>query len=157
MNFNLDDIQEVHFWTFSVPLRVNGEYMRVRLKADHSVKTVNLDTLIDLILVNTDFITTDLLYGKIHVNLVKAMGYETKPFMNFSFNPNKELDFLASVGISEENRNMWRCSSGEYVILTDAISRNLREFLKHFISEVQDANYTSSYNDFTVVESDEAA
>nr|DAR64719.1 MAG TPA: hypothetical protein [Caudoviricetes sp.] len=131
--FKVQDLQEVHYWSFDVDFYINGEFARVSLTDKDEFESINIHKLVSLIMKQVNHIATSFDDNKALINLVSD---DNEVILNLEFNIPENLDFLKSLGFVE-SENIWR-STGKnptLVLEEECVFNNLPALLEHFITE----------------------
>ena len=137
--FKRYDHIEIHYYWLDYLIRANGTRVRVTLKSEIDYKDLTKEQLILLILANKDFTSVEYSEDYAHISLCRTrFNGLGQAFLTLTLNLDENLDFLKSIGFTEEAETLWKSTGVDphwCITNPDDIDGALLKLLNKFISE----------------------
>nr|DAX81658.1 MAG TPA: hypothetical protein [Bacteriophage sp.] len=137
--FKRYDRIEIHYYWLDYLIRSNGTKVRITLKSETDQKDLTKEQLILLILANKDFTSVEYSENYAHISLCRTrFNGSGQVFLTLTLNLDENLDFLKSIGFTEEAGTLWKSTGVDpnwCITNPDEVDGALLKLLNKFISE----------------------
>ena len=107
--FECLDSRYIDYYLLDFLVKINGVNTYLTLKSSFYTKYLLKPDLIDIILENTDFTAVSYYGGLAHISFnKKAPNRYGNPILSIALDVEQNLEFLQSIGFSEEKGTLWR-------------------------------------------------
>lgn len=107
--FECLDSRHIDYYLLDFLVKINGVDTYLTLKSSFYTKYLLKPDLIDIILENTDFTAVSYYEGLAHISFnKKAPNRYGNPILSIALDVEQNLEFLQSIGFSEEKGTLWR-------------------------------------------------
>ena len=134
--FECLDSRHIDYYLLDFLVKINGVDTYLTLKSSFYTKYLLKPDLIDIILENTDFTAVSYYEGLAHISFnKKAPNRYGNPILSIALDVEQNLDFLQSIGFSEEKGTLWKSTGPNPHWCIADLSESTIAILNKFIEE----------------------